>query len=54
MFGGHGQDYSYDTVAFALSLIPFVFVGALIAASLCKKSGSGLAPPRVKGIYVNR
>jgi hypothetical protein len=38
MFGGHGQDYSYDTAAFALSLIPFVFVAVLLAASLVQET----------------
>ena len=37
MFGGHGQDYFYDTVAFALSLIPFAFIAALIVASLVEE-----------------
>jgi hypothetical protein len=33
VFGGHGQDYFYDTIAFAISLIPFFFIAALIVAS---------------------
>jgi hypothetical protein len=37
MFTGHGSDYTYDTVAFMLSLIPFVLVFALIVASLAEE-----------------
>jgi heme exporter protein D len=37
MFGGHGQDYFYDGLAFGLSLIPFAIIVALIAASLLKE-----------------
>jgi len=33
IFGGQGQNFFYDDVAFALSLIPFVLVAALIVAS---------------------
>ena len=34
MFGGHGHDYFYDSLAFALSLIRFAVVAALVVASL--------------------
>jgi hypothetical protein len=37
MFGGHGQDYFSDSIAFALSLIPFALIAALIVASLRKE-----------------
>lgn len=37
MFGGQGQDYFYDGVAFAASLVPFAFVAALIVASLLEE-----------------
>jgi hypothetical protein len=37
MFGGHGQNYVSDTIAFAISLIPFSFIAALIVASLQEK-----------------
>ena len=33
MFGGHGQDHFYDSLAFAISLIPILFIAALIVAS---------------------
>jgi hypothetical protein len=33
MFGGHGQDYFYDRLAFALFLFPFLLVASLVAAS---------------------
>lgn len=33
MFGGHGQDYFYDTLGFVISLIPFVLIAALIVAA---------------------
>jgi hypothetical protein len=33
IFGGQGQNFFYDDIAFVLSLIPFVFVAALIVAS---------------------
>lgn len=33
MFGGHGQDYFYDALAFAISLVPIFLVAALIVAS---------------------
>jgi hypothetical protein len=34
MSSGHAQDYLYDTVAFAILLIPFCFIAALIVASV--------------------
>lgn len=37
MFGGYGQDYFYDSVWFAVSLVPFAFVAALIGASLLEE-----------------
>jgi hypothetical protein len=37
MFGGQGQNFFYDDVSFAISLIPFGFVAALIVASLLEE-----------------
>ena len=37
MFGGHGQDFFYDNLAFAISLIHFAFVAALIVASVLEE-----------------
>jgi ABC-type sugar transport system permease subunit len=37
IFGGLGQNFFYDDVAFAISLIPFVLVAALIVASLLEE-----------------
>jgi hypothetical protein len=37
MFGGRGQDYFYDGLAFALSLIPFALIAALLVASLLEE-----------------
>lgn len=48
MFGGHGQDFFYDSVAFAISLIPFGFVAALIVASLVQE------PLRVRAVVRER
>lgn len=36
MFTVQGNSYALDTVAFAFSLIPFVLIFALIAASLAE------------------
>lgn len=48
MFGGHGQDFFYDTIAFAISLIPFGLVAALIVASLVQE------PLRVRAVVRER
>jgi len=53
MFGGHGQDYFYDNLAFALSLIPFAFVVALIVASILEEPFKVRATVRV-GKRLNR
>jgi hypothetical protein len=37
MFIGHGNDYLNDSIALVCSLIPFVFVFALIGASLLEE-----------------
>jgi heme exporter protein D len=37
MFGGYGQDYFYDSLAFGLSLIPFGLIAALLVASLLEE-----------------
>jgi hypothetical protein len=38
VFGGHGQDYFYDNLTFAISFIPFFFIAALIAASYLEET----------------
>jgi hypothetical protein len=48
MFGARGQDYLYDSLAFALSLIPFAFIAALIVVSLHKE------PPKLRATLRER
>jgi hypothetical protein len=48
LFGGHGHDYFADTVAFALSLLLFVPVAALIVVSLLEEPLKARAAARAR------